>query len=97
MYIRRTTYRLRSEFDTAEGQSEFEAEMRSHILPLEGLISTTHIKNEDGTYAVVAVWHSSAEANAALPKIRAEWERQSFKLAVKPKVEATGVYLPEAF
>lgn len=91
MFIRRTTYRLAPDYASAEGQAEFEAEMRANLLPLEGLINTAHVPNEDGSWSVVAVWETKVNAMAALEAIRAEWDRQAHKLTAPPKVEMAGV------
>ncbi len=93
MFIRRTTYRLAPDFDTTEQQAEFEREMRANIRPddIEGLISTSHVPNEDGSWTVVAVWETKVNAMAAVGRIRKEWERQAFKLAEGPLVETAGV------
>ena len=93
MFIRRTTYRLKPEFDTEEGQAEFEREMRAIIRPaeIEGLISTSHVPNEDGSWTVVAVWETKVEAMAALASIRRAWDAQAFRLAGDPVVETGGI------
>lgn len=91
MFIRRTTYRLKPEFDSQAGQAKFEREMRSNLLPLEGLISTSHVPNDDGSWTVVAVWETKVNAMAAVNRIRAEWDRQAFRLAVDPIVETAGI------
>ena len=89
MFIRRTTYRLKPEFD----RDEFESEMRANIRPhdIEGLVSTAHVPNDDGSWTVVAVWETKVEAMAAVDTIRAEWDRQAFKLAEPQVVETAGI------
>ncbi|MCB1382659.1 MAG: hypothetical protein KDJ73_06965 [Notoacmeibacter sp.] len=89
MFIRRTTYRLKPEID----QAEFEREMRAKIRPeeIEGLISTAHVPNEDGSWTVVAVWNSKVEAMAAIDRIRIQWDRQAGSLAEPSKTEIAGV------
>lgn len=91
MFIRRTTYRLTPEFNTIEGQAQFESEMRKNLLPLEGLINSSHVPNDDGSWTVVAVWETKIDAMAAIDSIRAEWSRQSFKVADGPNVETAGI------
>ncbi|MFV1875762.1 hypothetical protein [Nioella sp.] len=93
MFIRRTHYRLKPDYDTKEGQAEFEREMRDHIRPheIEGLASTAHVPGEDGTWTVVAVWDTKVNAMAAVDRIRAEWDRQANKLADSPVVETVGI------
>lgn len=93
MFIRRTTYRLAPEYASEDGQAEFEREMRATLRPheIEGLISTSHVPNEDGTWTVVAVWATKVNAMAARDTIREEWERLSYKLAEAPKIETAGV------
>ena len=91
MFIRRTTYRLKPEFDTEDGQSEFEREMRANLQPIEGQISTAHVPNDDGSWRVVAVCETKIDAMAAVEKIRAEWDRQAFKLTDGPTIETSGV------
>ncbi len=93
MFIRRTTYRLKPEFDTEEGQAEFERELRATIRPveIEGLINTSHVPNEDGSWTVVAVWETKVDAMAALAPIRRAWASQAFRLAGEPVVETAGV------
>ncbi|WP_323771613.1 hypothetical protein [Antarctobacter sp.] len=93
MFIRRTTYRLAPEFNTEAGQAGFEAEMRANIRPhqIEGLVSTAHVPNEDGSWTVVAVWETKVNAMAALDHIRAEWDRQAFKLAAPPIRETASI------
>lgn len=93
MFIRRTTYRLAPEYNTVDGQAEFEREMRAALRPhqIEGLISTSHVPNEDGSWTVVAVWETKVNAMAARDMIRQEWDRQSFKLADAPKIETAGI------
>lgn len=89
MFIRRTTYRLKPDVD----QEAFEREMRANIRPrdIEGLISTAHVPNEDGSWTVVAVWETKVEAMAATSGIRAEWDRQAGRLAEPPVIETAGV------
>ena len=96
MFIRRTTYRLKPEFDSREGQAEFEREMRANLLPLPGLVNSSHVPNDDGTWTVVALWETKVEAMAARDTIRAEWERQAYKVAEGPDVETAGVGVWEA-
>lgn len=98
MFIRRTTYRLAPNYDTQTGQAEFEREMRANIRPdnIEGLISTSHVPNEDGSWTVVAVWETKVNAMAAVGRIREEWERQTFKLSEPPVIETAGVGVWEA-
>lgn len=93
MFIRRTTYRLKPDYATARGQAEFEREMQGNIRPqtIDGLISASHVPNEDGSWTVVAVWTTRVEAMAARARIEAEWDRQAFKLAEGPIVETAGV------
>lgn len=93
MFIRRTTYRLKPEHGGPEGQARFEREMRESITPhvIEGLVSTAHVPNEDGSWTVVAVWETKVEAMAARDRIRAEWDRQAFRLAESPVVETAGI------
>ncbi|WP_172328406.1 hypothetical protein [Mangrovicoccus sp. HB161399] len=94
MFIRRTTYRLGDGHD----QAAFEREMRAQIRPetIEGLVSTAHVPNEDGSWTVVAVWETKVNAMAAAEKIRTEWDRQAFKLSGPPVVETAGIGLWEA-
>jgi hypothetical protein len=94
MFIRRTTYRLKPEY----AQAEFEREMRENIRPfdIEGLVSTAHVPNDDGSWTVVAVWETKVNAMAAVDHIRAEWERQAYKVAEGPKVETAGVSMWES-
>ena len=75
------------------GQPVFEREMRDSIRPheIEGLISTAHVPNDDGSWTVVAVWETKVEAMAAAPRIRAEWDRRAGQLAAPPVVETAGV------
>ncbi len=89
MFIRRTTYRLKPDCD----QEDFEREMRQSIRPfeIEGLVSTAHVPNDDGTWTVVAVWETKVEAMAAVDRIRAEWDRQAHKLAEPAVIETAGV------
>ena len=89
MFIRRTTYRLKPD----QAQGEFEREMRAHIRPdeINGLVSTAHVPNEDGSWTVVAVWHSKSEAMAATPRIRAYWDTLADQFSEPPVVSAGGV------
>lgn len=89
MFIRRTTYRLKPDVD----QETFEADFRAIIRPaeIEGLVSTAHVPNDDGSWTVVAVWETKVEAIAAAPRIRAEWKRQAGKMTEPPVVETAGV------
>ncbi len=89
MFIRRTTYRLTPGTD----QPTFEREMRESIRPheIEGLISTAHVPNDDGSWTVVALWETKVEAMAAAPRIRAEWDRRAAQLTAPPVVETAGV------
>lgn len=98
MFIRRTTYRLAPDFDTPDGQAAFEADMRAHVRPedIEGLISTSHVPNDDGSWTVVAVWETKINAMAAVGRIKQEWQRQSSKLAGDPVVETAGIGIWEA-
>ena len=99
MFIRRTTYRMAPEFDTKEGQQEFEKAMREAVRPedIDGLISTAHVPNADGSWFVVAVWQDKSFADAETPRIRAVWEQLSSRLQGPPTVEATGVDLTESY
>ncbi|MXY33031.1 MAG: hypothetical protein F4Y60_02875 [Boseongicola sp. SB0664_bin_43] len=99
MYIRQTTYRMAPEFDSEEGQADFERTMRAAIRPeeIEGLINTSHVPNEDGTWSVVAVWRTEELAKVATPRIRQVWEDLSSRLAGPPQIEASGVVLNESF
>ena len=94
MFIRRTTYRLKPNVK----QDAFETEMRANIRPhdIEGLVSTAHVPNDDGTWTVVAVWNTKVEAMSASPRIRAEWDRQAPQLTEPPVVEAAGLGIWEA-
>ncbi len=94
MFIRRTTYRLKPDVL----QEAFEAELRANIRPsdIEGLVSTAHVPNEDGSWTVVAVWETKVEAMAAAPRIRAEWDRQAHKMTEPPVVETAGVGIWES-
>lgn len=89
MFIRRTTYRLKPDVE----QAAFERDLRASIRPhdIEGLISTAHVPNDDGSWTVVAVWETKVEAMAATPRIRAEWDRQAPRLAAPPVIETAGV------
>jgi len=97
MFIRRSTYRLKPEFDTEDGQAEFEREMRANVRPgeIEGLLSTAHVPNDDGSWTVVAVWETKIDAMSAIARIDDEWERQSYKLAAPPQVETAGISIWE--
>ena len=95
MFIRRTTYRMAPEFDTEDGQADFEREMRAAIRPDD--IDTSHVPNEDGTWSVVAIWRSEEQARIATPGIRAVWKDLSSKLAGQPQIEASGVHLEESY
>ncbi len=99
MFIRRTTYRMAPEFDTEEGQADFEREMRATVRPddIDGLINTSHVPNEDGTWSVVAIWRSEEQARIATPGIRAVWQDLSSRLAGPPQIEAGGVLLEESY
>ena len=99
MFIRRTTYRMAPEFDTEDGQADFEREMRAAIRPdgIDGLINTSHVPNEDGTWSVVAIWRSEEQARIATPGIRAVWKDLSSRLAGPPQIEASGVLLEESY
>ncbi|KCV82024.1 hypothetical protein ATO10_09263 [Actibacterium atlanticum] len=98
MFIRRTTYRLAPDFDTPDGQAQFEGEMRANIRPenIEGLISTSHVPNEDGSWTVVAVWETKVNAMAAVGRIREEWDRQASRLVEGPLIETAGIGIWEA-
>lgn len=98
MFIRRTTYRLAPELDTAEGQAAFERSMRAAVRPqgIQGLISTSHVPNDDGSWSVVAIWEAEEFAKSATPEIRAVWDRLSARLAGPPQIETGGVTLREA-
>lgn len=89
MFIRRTTYRLKPGID----QNSFERDMRANIRPhdIEGLLSTAHVPNDDGSWTVVAIWETKVEAMAATPQIRAEWDKIESQLAEPPIVETAGV------
>lgn len=97
MFIRRTTYKMAPNFDTEEGQADFERKMREINRPedIEGLINTSHVPNEDGTWSVVAIWRSEELANIAAPGIRATWQNLSSELDGPPRVEASGITLNE--
>ncbi|MDE0695348.1 MAG: hypothetical protein OXH76_05885 [Boseongicola sp.] len=99
MFIRRTTYRMAPEFDTEDGQADFEREMRAAIRPddIDGLINTSHVPNEDGTWSVVAIWRSEEQARIATPGIRSVWNDLSSRLAGPPQIEASGVLLEESY
>ena len=99
MFIRRTTYRMAPEFDTEEGQADFERKMRATVRPddIDGLINTSHVPNEDGTWSVVAIWRSEEQARIATPGIRAVWQDLSSRLAGPPQIEAGGVLLEESY
>lgn len=94
MFIRRTTYRLNPDVD----QDVFERAMRANIRPhdFEGLVSTSHVPNDDGSWTVVAVWHTKVEAMAATSKIRAEWDKIADQLAEPPIVETAGISIWES-
>lgn len=98
MFIRRTTYKMAPEFDTVEGQADFERTMRAANRPedIEGLINVAHVPNEDGTWAVVAIWRSEELAEIATPGIRSVWKDLSSQLAGPPQIEAGGVTLDES-
>ena len=89
MFIRRTTYRLKPSVD----QAAFENDMRANIRPheIEGLVSTAHVPNDDGSWTVVAVWETKVEAMTATPFIRAQWHRITDQLIEPPVVEIGGV------
>lgn len=89
MFIRRTTYRLKPDVD----QGVFEREMRTNIRPhdIEGLVSTAHVPNDNGSWTVVAVWETKVEAMAATARIRAEWDKIRDQLAEPPVIETAGV------
>ncbi len=91
MFIRRTTYKMGPGFDTAEGQREFENALRKTLRPedIEGLINTTHIPNDDGTWAVVAVWRGKHFADAQTGRIRAAWNQFSSQLEGPPRIETS--------
>lgn len=99
MFIRRTTYKMAPELDTADGQADFERTMRATIRPedIEGLISTAHVPNEDGTWSVVAIWRSEELAKIATPGIRAVWKDLISRLARPPQIEIGGVTLDETY
>lgn len=99
MFIRRSTYTLADAFNSSEGQAEFERDMRASIKPLtlDGLINSTHVKNEDGSWAVVAIWESQEQADAATPRIMAQWKRLSDRLTGPPSIETGGVSLHESW
>lgn len=50
--------------------------MRARVKPqdIDGLISTSHVPNDDGTWSVVAIWESKEHAQVAIPEIRKVWE-----------------------
>ncbi|AKO99602.1 hypothetical protein MALG_04473 (plasmid) [Marinovum algicola DG 898] len=89
MFIRRTTYRLKPDID----QPGFERDMRANIRPeaVEGFVSAAHVPNDDGSWTVVALWETKVEAIAALPRIRAEWDKVQHQLITPPIVETAGV------
>lgn len=95
MFIRRTTYKLITEFNTNEGQQAFESEMRTLIRPeaINGLITTSHIPNDDGTWSVVAVWESESHAMSNTEAIWEVWNGFTSKLAAPPKIETGGATL----
>lgn len=94
MFIRRTTYRLKPDVD----QATFEREIRAKVRPqdIEGLVSTAHVPNDDGSWTVVAVWESKIEAMAATPRIRAEWATIMDQLTEPPIIEVAGVSVWES-
>lgn len=95
MFIRRTTYRLAPEHDTVEGQQAFEAEMQELIRPeaISGLISANHVRNDDGTWSVVAVWQSESHAMSNTEDIRKVWKGFTSRLSASPEIETGGVTL----
>lgn len=94
MFLRRTTYRLKDGVD----QPTFERDMRANIRPhdIEGLVSTAHVPNDDGSWTVVAVWETKVEAMAATAKIRAEWDKIANQLAEPPTMETAGINIWES-
>lgn len=97
MFVRRTTYRMTRDRDDDAGQAEFEKTMRALVRPqaIDGLISTSHVPNDDGTWSVVAIWESKEHAQVATPAIRKVWEELSANLAGPPIIEVAGVTLRE--
>lgn len=98
MFIRRTTYKMAAGLDSEEGQQEFERLLRSRVRPheIEGLINTTHMPNDDGTWYVVAIWQDRQSAERETPRIRAAWQALSDMLDGPPVIESSGVTLHEA-
>ena len=71
--------------------------MRARVKPqdIDGLISTSHVPNDDGTWSVVAIWESKEHAQVAIPEIRKVWEKLTASLAGPPIIEVSGVTLRE--
>lgn len=93
MYLRKVTYRLKPEYNTPEGQAAFEREIEAIIQPLDGLVSASHMPNEDGSWTIVAVWHDedAATLSGNRAKIEGAWAQVADKLAEPRVVEQGGV------
>lgn len=93
MYLRKVTYRLAPAHDTPEGQAAFERDLEARIRPLEGLVSSAHIPNDDGSWMIVAVWHDedAATLSANVARIGAAWDSVADRLAGPRTIEAGGV------
>ena len=91
MFIRRITYKLAPEYDTAEGQKRFEAALKAHTSQVVGLISSAHVPQGDGRWLVAAVYHTEADARAGWPTVQQAWTENRHFLAEPEVVEHFGL------
>ncbi len=99
MFVRRTTYKMAPDFDSEEGQRAFENALRDALRPqdIDGLINTTHVPNNDGTWSVVAIWADRQFADTETLRIRAAWEALSNMLVGPPRIEVSGIEFNETW
>lgn len=93
MYIRRTTYRL----DPSVQHDIFEILLKSRMRAYEfaGLVSKVHLRNDDGSFTIEALWENEEDAMRVLPSLKEAWDFFSDSLAAPLQID-TSHYLKVA-
>lgn len=97
MFIRRTTVKLKPEYNTPAGQEAFEKDFRSGLGEVPGLITASFTPQADGSILVIAIYYTEQDAKEAAPQVREQWERVGEMLDGAPQVEHYGTDLRDEF
>lgn len=87
VYIRRTTYRL----DPSVQHDIFEILLKARMKAYDfaGLVSKVHLRNDDGSFTVEALWECEEDAMRVLPTMNEAWDYFSDSLVAPLQVETS--------